>query len=71
MLMKSWRMIYAYLPLGNFRNGDHTKKDCFVYMECDDEDYHEAKQLEAGFTFWKVCDESKKILREWLGLVFR
>ena len=55
------------LPLGNFRNGDHTKKDCFVYMDCDDEDYHESKQLEAGFTFWKVCEESKKILREWLG----
>ena len=36
-------------------------------MECDDEDYHESKQLEAGFTFWKVCEESKKILREWLG----
>ena len=55
------------LPLGNFRNGDHTKKDCFVYMECDDKDYHESKQLEAGFTFWKVCEESKKILIEWLG----
>jgi len=54
------------LPLGNSRNGDYTKKDCFVYMECDEEDYWESRQLEAGFTFWKVCDESKKILREWL-----
>ena len=44
-----------------------TKKDCFVYMNCDEEDYHESKQLEAGFTFWKVCEESKKVLREWLG----
>ena len=43
-----------------------TKKDCFVYMDCDEEDYHESKQLEAGFTFWKVCDEAKEILREWL-----
>mgnify|MGYP003318085373 CR=1 FL=1 len=54
------------LPLGNSRNADYTKKDCFVYMECDEEDYWDSKQLEAGFTFWKVCDESKKILREWL-----
>ena len=55
------------LPLGGSRNADMTKKDCFVFMDCDDEDYWESKQLEAGFTFWKVCEESKKILREWLG----
>ena len=54
------------LPLGNSRNADYTKKDCFVYMECDDEDYWESRQLEAGFTFWRVCDEAKEILREWL-----
>ncbi len=54
------------LPLGNSRNAEYTKKDCFVYMECDEEDYWESRQLEAGFTFWKVCDESKNILREWL-----
>ena len=54
------------LPLGNSRNGDYTKKDCFVYMNCDDEDYWDSRQLEAGFTFWKVCKESKEILREWL-----
>ena len=54
------------LPLGNSRNADYTKKDCFVYMECDDEDYWDSRQLEAGFTFWKVCDEAKEILREWL-----
>ena len=54
------------LPLGNSRNGDYTKKDCFVYMHCDEEDYWDSRQLEAGFTFWKVCDESKEILKEWL-----
>ena len=46
------------LPLGNSRNADYTKKDCFVYMECDEEDYWDSRQLEAGFTFWKVCDEA-------------
>ena len=55
------------LPLGGSRNADMTKKDCFVYMDCDEEDYWESKQLEAGFNFWKVCEESKKVLREWLG----
>ena len=54
------------LPLGNSINGQYTKRDCFVYMDCDDEHYWGSRQLEAGFTFWKVCDESKKILKEWL-----
>jgi glycosyltransferase involved in cell wall biosynthesis len=54
------------LPLGNSRNGDYTKRDCFHFMECDDEDYYNSNQLEAGFTFWRVCDEAKDILKEWL-----
>lgn len=43
-----------------------TKRDCFVFMDCDDEDYWNAPQLEVGITFWKVCDQSKSILKEWL-----
>jgi len=58
------------LPLGNSRNGDYTKRDCFVYMGCDDGDYWNSNQLEAGFTFWTVCEESKKILREWMKWCF-
>ena len=54
------------LVVGNDLNKTSTKRDCFVYMECDDEDYWESRQLEAGFTFWRVCDEAKEILREWL-----
>ena len=54
------------LPLGNSRNGDYTKKECFVRMDCDEEAYWESNQLEAGFTFWRVCDRSKSILSEWL-----
>lgn len=44
-----------------------TKRDCFVYMDCDSEDYWNSPPLEAGVTFWKVCDESKRILYEWLN----
>ena len=54
------------LPLGNSRNGDYTKRDCFQFMDCDEEDYWNSNQLEAGFTFWRVCDEAKDILKEWL-----
>ena len=63
---ESWDDECCILPLGNSRQGDLTKRDCFHYMDCDEEDYWDSKQLEAGFTFWKVCDESKRILEEWL-----
>ena len=54
------------LPLGNSLQGDYTKRDCFHYMDCDEDDYHESNQLEAGFTFWRVCDKSKQVCEEWL-----
>ena len=47
-------------------NKHYTKRDCFVYMDCDEEVYWNSGQLEAGFSFWKVCNESKEILQEWL-----
>jgi len=52
--------------LGFDKNKKTTKRDCFVFMDCDDEDYWNSPQLEAGVTFWKVCDESKRIINEWL-----
>lgn len=52
--------------VGGFENKDWTRRDCFVYMDCDEEDYWETKQLEGGISFWRVCDESKKIITEWL-----
>ena len=61
-----WEGDPCLLPLGNSVQGEYTKRDCFHYMDCDEEDYWESKQLEAGFTFWRVCDESKKILKDWL-----
>lgn len=54
------------LPLGGFINKNWSKRDCFVYMNCDDESYWESLQLEAGIGFWKVCDQSKKIVDEWI-----
>jgi len=57
---------FCLLVLGGGTNKDWTKRDCFVFMDCDEEDYWNSKQLEAGISFWKVCDESKKIVSEWL-----
>lgn len=47
-------------------NKKTTKRDCFVFMDCDEDAYWESQQLEAGITFWRVCDQSKSIIEEWL-----
>ena len=54
------------LMVGNSINKEWTRRDCFFYMDCDEEDYWNSNQLEAGISIWKVCDESKKIISEWL-----
>jgi glycosyltransferase involved in cell wall biosynthesis len=53
--------------LGGSNQKMQTKRDCFVFMDCDEEDYWDSVQLEAGITFWRVCEESKQILSEWLN----
>lgn len=54
------------LLVGNNTNKFFTKRDCFVLMNCDEEDYWNSKQLECGFMVWKTCDKSKEIVLEWL-----
>lgn len=56
----------CFLLIGNNNNGQYTKKDCFVLMNCDESDYHNSKQLEVGFMVWKVSEQSKQIVSEWL-----
>ena len=54
------------LLVGNNLNGKYTKRDCFIKMNCDEQDYHNSNQLEVGFMVWKVCEESIKTVSEWL-----
>ena len=39
------------LLLGNNTNKDYTKRDCFILMECDEADYWNSNQLEAGVLY--------------------
>jgi hypothetical protein len=55
------------LLVGNNLNGHYTKRDCFIKMDCDEEDYHNSNQLEVGFMVWKVFQESIDIVSEWLN----
>jgi hypothetical protein len=42
-----------------------TKRDCFVYMDCDEERYWNTPCVEAGLSYWRKGDFSDKILAEW------
>jgi hypothetical protein len=53
------------LLVGNNKNGHYTKRDCFILMNCDEEDYWESNQLEVGFMLWKVSEKSRQIISEW------
>lgn len=55
------------LLVGGSKNGEWTKRDCFYYMDCDESDYWNSNQLEAGVCIWKVSEESKKTVSEWLN----
>jgi hypothetical protein len=57
----------SLLLLSNNINGHYTKRDCFIKMNCDEEDYHEVSQLEAGFMIWKSCEKSIKAVEDWLN----
>lgn len=57
---------FCLLLVGSNINKHYTKRDTFILMECDEEDYWNSNQLEAGFSVWKCCDESKNILNQYL-----
>ena len=54
------------LVRGAHPNRDWTKRDCFVYMMCDEEKYWNHNQLEAGIGFYKKTPKTMKVVREWL-----
>lgn len=57
---------FCLLLLGNDKNRTYTKRDTFILMNCDEEDYWNSTQLEAGFSIWKSCQKSIQILEEYL-----
>jgi hypothetical protein len=48
-----------------YKNGEWTKRDCFISMNCDSEKYHNAIQLEAGLMAFKKNDLCINLLSEW------
>lgn len=53
-----------YTVQTSFPNSVYTKRDCFVYMDCDSEQYWNARQVWAGVVIARYG--SKYIMDEWL-----
>ena len=51
----------------HFSHTAYTRRDCFVFMDCDEPKYHSANQVLASIMAWKNCKESKDFLEEWLN----
>jgi hypothetical protein len=48
-----------------YKHGDWTKRDCFVLMDCDKPEYHNAVQLEAGVICLRKTENTIDLLNEW------
>ena len=46
-----------------------TKRDCFVGMGCDDTQYHNSGQVQAGYSCWSNSKASRTFLQQWLNWV--
>jgi len=58
-------------PILLFANHGHlnrtwTKRDCFVLMNCDDAQYHDAEQVDAAQVIVRNCAVSRAFVAEWL-----
>lgn len=58
---------FCMLLMGGSINKEYTKRDTFILMDCDEEDFWNSKQLEAGFSVWKNCEQSIDILNQYLN----
>lgn len=54
------------ITTGGNCNKSYAKRDVFVFMECDSEQYWNAPQVEAGFIALKKNDFCVNLVREWL-----
>lgn len=49
-----------------FIQKDYTKRDCFVFMNCDSDEYWNAYQVEAGIIGFVKNEENIAFIEEWL-----
>lgn len=50
----------------NYVHGNWTKRDCFILMHCDREEYWNHLHLEAGTICFRKQEDTIQLLKEWL-----
>jgi len=50
-----------------YLNGEWTKRDTFILMDCDEKKYHEHVQLEAGIIALNKTESNIKLIEEWFS----
>ena len=59
---------WILLTRGGYKNKYWTKRDCFVFLDSDEEKYTDSIQLEAGIVVVKKCKEAIMFISAWLAL---
>ncbi len=44
-----------------------TKRDAFVLTGCDEPRFHDAIPVQASFSLWKACEESRQLATDWMN----
>lgn len=57
--------ILLFSSFGN-KNKNWTKREAFIGMNCDEKEYHDAFQLEAGMMMLKNTSKNIQLIRDWL-----
>lgn len=51
---------------GTHKNHTWTKRDCFVLMNCDNQEYWNSPHVTATFSLWRNTSKQIEFLKEWL-----
>lgn len=62
----AWNMPFV-MTKQDFNESRYTKRDAFVYLGADKEEYANSPQIWAGIQVYKKCDEAIAFVKEWLG----
>lgn len=64
-VIKNFNEIEYFFVNRGYNHGQWTKRDTFVLMNCDNEEYYNHVQLEAGVVGFKKNDFNKQLVQEW------
>lgn len=67
LILSSDRGIFLFKNDEYVPNSRYTKRDCFILMDCDSEEYWNADQVIAGFGIYTKSKKVMDFVKEWLA----